>query len=54
MSVFYDLSDQLRLAGRTPENAIEAVRCLTTRGYELAVEPQFIDSWEHKNIWNLF
>ncbi len=54
MSIFYDLVINCDLKEDTPGDAIEAVRCLTTRGYELAVEPQLIDSWEHENVWESF
>lgn len=50
MSLYFDLVIQCDLREDTPQDAIEAIHCFMTKGYELKTEPQLLYP-NHGNVW---
>jgi hypothetical protein len=50
MSLYFDLVINCDLREDTPEDAIEAIRCFMTKGYEIKINPQLLYP-NHGNVW---
>jgi hypothetical protein len=53
MSSRFDMVINCDLREDTPEEFIDAIRCLTQRDYQLSVKPQFLYP-HHGNVWDSF